>query len=130
MNNSSPIKGIIFLGFIFAAVVSGGTRIYTRDGFRQEGVSAAVECFIDEINRHEEETGNWIINTNYARYSMVNCSEWIKSNQGYEGWAGYKGTEEDPYGVFKTERLTPKEFWKNNPMPEGFDGYTEAPTDE
>jgi hypothetical protein len=61
---------------------------------------------------------------------MVLCSEWIKSNDGYEGWAGYKGTEEDPDGIFKTKRLTPKEFWMNRKMPEGFEGYTPQPIDE
>ena len=130
MNDSKSTKGIIFLGVIFAALISGATRIFTAESYRQEGVSAAVKCFIDKINRDEEDSGSWIINTNYARYNMVQCSEWIESNQGYEGWAGYRGTEEDPFGVFKTERLTPKKFWKDRPMPEGFAGYNPIKMDE
>jgi hypothetical protein len=32
----------------------------------------------------------------------------MKTNRGYEGWAAYKGAEEELNGVFKTERLTPR----------------------
>ncbi len=65
MNDSPPIKGIIFLGFIFASLVSGVTRIYTREALDKKELIAAAEWFIEEINRHEEETGIWIIKTNY-----------------------------------------------------------------